>query len=205
MTPRLLLVLLALLPRWGRAETPLVRDLGAGLAYVRVGGLPRDLPAATPGRPPVLVLDLRFLAAGDDGAAALRGWLDARVAQGGTVLVLGNGATAAPVRRALAERRRGAGVIVIGLPAADFTPDLAVSSTLERERAAFAALAAGTPPATLLSDQPDKVRHDEARLARGVTAPPAETAVPRPETPPLDAALQRAVHLHRTLLALRKI
>jgi hypothetical protein len=204
---RLLLVGLLLGPVGGRAESALDRDLGAGLAYRRVGELPRDLPAPVPGRPPALVLDLRFLAAGEEGAAALTAWLEARAAQGGLVFVLGNGDTAGPVRQALAERRRGPGVVVVGRPAEGFAPDLAVSTTAARERAAWDALAAGTPPATLLRDHPDKERNDEARLARGTSALPAPAAgaAASRAPPPHDGALQRAVHLHRTLLALRKI
>lgn len=205
---RRLLVGLLLWPAWAWAEAPLDRDLGAGLAYRRVAALPRDLPAPVPGRPPALVLDLRFLAAEGEGAAALTAWLEARAAQGGIILVLGNGETAGPVRQALTQRRRPPGVVVVGRPAEGFTPDLSVGATAASERAAWDALAAGTPPATLLREHPDKERHDEARLARGasaVPAPAAGAAAPRADPPPHDGALQRAVHLHRTLLALRKI
>lgn len=209
MTARRLRVLLWLLPAGVLAAAPLGRDLGEGLAYLRPADLPGDLPAATPGRPPALVFDVRFLAATEEGATAFAHWLEVRVAQRGTVFVLANSDTSEPLRRRLAARRRGGGVVVIGIPADGFAPDLAVPSTAERERAAFAALAGGTPPAALLHDHPDKVRHDEARLTRAAAGnPPTDAAVatdPRPPAPPTDAALQRAVHLHRALLALRKI
>jgi len=64
--------------------------------------------------------------------------------------------------------------------------------------------------AKLLADNPGKVRNDEASLTRdrpaeapaenGDAAAPAGKAVP-----PVDATLQRALHLHRSLQALRKL
>ncbi len=207
MIGRLLSVLLAVLPAGGFAVEPPVRDLGEGLGYLRVPELPGGLPLAPAGRPPPLVVDLRGCVVREPGTEEFTAWLQGRVAQRGVVFVLANGATAESLRRALTSRPRGAGVVVIGPPADGFVPDLAAVTTAEGERAALAALAAGAPLAALVSDQPGKVRHDEARLGRVASAPAAAepAATLRPEPPPIDAALQRAVHLHRALLALRKI
>jgi len=60
----------------------------------------------------------------------------------------------------------------------------------------------------LLTDNPDKVRNDEASLSKDRVAEASAEATDRANkkpAPPIDVALQRAVHLHRALVALRKI
>jgi len=59
---------------------------------------------------------------------------------------------------------------------------------------------------SLLTENPGKVRLDEASLnhppAEEEDAPAAEAVKP---APPIDAALQRSFHLHRSLRALRRL
>src|SRR3954464_6660233 len=69
------------------------RDLGQGLAYFRIHALPADLPPPESGKPPVCVVDLRYVRASRDEAMAVRNWITARVAARPPVLVLVNGAT----------------------------------------------------------------------------------------------------------------
>lgn len=199
-----LLGFLAVLAVPGRAA-PRVRDLGEGLEYVRIRDLPADLPPNPPGMPPPCVVDVRYVAAGPEVSAAFAAWLKFRASPRSPIFVLANRDTATELRRVLWGPHRGSGLAVVGLPGLDFAPDIAVRSTAEDERAAYAALENDLPLSVLITDQPDKVRHDEARLARVTPEAPAAATVPgAARAIPVDAALQRAVHLHRAWRALRR-
>lgn len=188
---------------------PVQRELGQRLFYHRVGELPADLPGTGAARKQPLVLDLRYVQADAAAATATQAWIKFYASSRTPVFVLANVETGSLLRAALAHLRGAPGVVVIGRPGRDFTPDVAVTSTPERERRAYEALREGAEMAALVTDNPDKVRNDEASLARdrpldelhepGVASPPA------PERPPIDAALQRAMHLHRALVALRRL
>jgi hypothetical protein len=230
-----LLIFLSVSPVFAAAAppTPLTRDLGQGLAYHRAAILPGDLPATDATRKQPCVLDLRY-ARGDAAAgAALAAWLRFRAAPRTPVFLLINSETAAPLLTPLASRAPSPGLIVIGSASAGLTPDLALKIAPDTERRAYDALAAGTTLELLLNDSPEKVRNDEARLAKdhqGVldpttyprpaddtfddtpsASPPAAntsaTTAPKttPAAPLIDRALQRAVQLHRSLKALKKL
>lgn len=188
---------------------PVTHDLGQGLTYVRAAALPVDLPASNQLR--TCVLDLRG-ATGDDAAAlALAAWLKFHATERNPVFILANGSTAAPVRAVLATDRLPAGALTLGRPAAGFTPDIAVNVEPAAEAQALALLAAGRNPAELLQENAGKARYDEAQMIRELAgaAPVAEAdAAPAPAaqaTPasPVDRTLQRAVHVHRGLAALK--
>lgn len=198
--------ILALLLAAPVGAAPLTRDLGQGLVYHRAHELPADLPDAASTRKQSAVLDLRYARGGGPAAAALETWLKTRVNPVLPVLVLANGDTDRDLRDVIARHEPDAGIMLIGVPARDFRPDLAVQSSAERERQAYDALESGTPVAVLLADNPDKVRNDEASLAKDRLAEAAaDDLANRPARPPVDTALQRAVHVHRALLALKKI
>ena len=185
---------------------PLNRDLGLGLAYFRARELPLELPAAEPGRPQPCVLDLRYAHANEQAAATLEAWLRFRATSRTPVFVLANADTAPALLGALAPGDPLPGVIVIGVAARGFNPSLAVQSTAENERRAYDAFENGASLPSLLVENPDKVRNDEASLAKDRLAEVAADPVGEKEKrPPIDAALQRAVQLHRALRALRKI
>lgn len=207
------------------ASPGLTRDLGEGLAYHRVTTLPADLPVIDAARKQPRVLDLRY-AAGDDAAgAALGGWLKFNAAPRTPVFLLVNADTSGPLLAHLAARLPVAGVIVIGVASPGLTPDLLLKISADTERLAYDALAAGAPVASLLNDTPEKLRNDEAQLAKdhhGSPADPTAYATPasddliedaapapaaKPKSPPplIDVALQRAVQLHRSLKALKKL
>ena len=196
---------------FGLRAAPLERDLGYGLVYVRIHDLPADLPAKpATGRVPPCVLDVRYVSADANGAAALLTWLKARATPRSPVFVLANAETSAAILKPLAAHERSSGIAVVGAPARNFRPHVSVKTTAETERQAYDALERGTPVAKLLSDNPDKVRNDEASLSKDRLAEAAADAADdqlsgKRETPPIDATLQRAVHLHRALVALRKI
>lgn len=209
----------------------LTRDLGQGLTYHRATILPGDLPVTDATRKTPCVLDLRY-ARGDGAAgAALSAWLKFRAAPRTPVFLLINTETAASLLAPLASRAPSPGLIVIGTASAGLTPDLALKIAPDTERRAYDALAAGTSLERLLNDSPEKVRNDEARLAKDhqgvadptayaqpaddffddtpVSGPASATAPnaskPAPPPPTIDRALQRAVQLHRSLKALKKL
>lgn len=193
------------------AAAPLERELGGGLTYHRLHALPEDLPAKPAGRAGAAVVDVRYVNANAEGAAAFAAWLKARGAARSPVFVLANAETSAPLRQALADRERGAGIVVVGIAGRQFRPDVAVAGSPQNERRAYDALAQGVPTAVLLTDNPDKVRNDEASLSKDRLAEASADAAgdalagKRPAPPPIDVALQRAVHLHRALVALKRI
>lgn len=205
--PALALMALSLLWTAGQAA-PLERDLGEGLGYVRLQELPGDLIPSDASHVIPSVVDVRYLLADTASASAFEAWLNVRVRSRAPVFVLANEATSPEVLQLLSRRTAGSGVVVVGTQAQQFEPDIRVLTTRDNERRAYEALAEGASLGSLLTDNPGKVRHDEASLSRD--RPEEATAEPAgkggtAERPPLDITLQRAVHLHRALMALRKI
>lgn len=191
---------------------PIERDLGHGLLYLRLHALPADLPAKPSGRVPPCIVDLRYLDADSPAAMAFATWLKERerAAPRSPVFVLANSDTSSALRKALVARERSAGVVVVGIPARGFQPDVAVKATAADERRAYDEFAKGATVASLLADNPEKVRNDEASLSKdpvaAASAADADDALKgKRASPPVDATLQRAVHLHRTLVALKRI
>lgn len=207
---RLLLLGLAFGPALLLSAAPPERDLGEGLVLVRVRQLPADLPAKPAGKPPACVVDVRYVQADAETAAAFQAWLRFRATPRSPILVLANRETSPALRDPLARHGRGDGIVVIGAPGPGFTPDVAVPVAADVERRAYDALEEGVPLAKLLADNPEKVRNDEANLSRDrlPDLPPVPAEIkPAGQTAPVlvDATLQRAVHLHRALAALRRI
>lgn len=202
---------------------PLERDLGEGLAYFRARELPSDLPGAA-AKPGPLVLDLRFVAVRDSAVTALEAWLKFRATPVAPVFVLFNAETAAPVRDYLAAEKAHPGLVTLGPAAPGFAPDLAIDATAEEDRAAYDALDRGAVLTTLITENADKPRNDEAALVRERANPPADPTSPTanddpaaefaekstpapaaPPPPPVDYTLQRAIQLHRALHALKRL
>lgn len=219
----------SLLPNFAAAK-PLILDLGQGLAYHRAYALPADLPAASPARAQPLVLDLRYTTGGNDAATTLAAWLKFRAQPRAPVFILANTETSPSLRAVLDERDSSPGLIVLGVLNPDFTPDLVLTGDKTTERTAYDALNKSEAVTNLIAPPLAKPRNDEASLAaewhpdratsnpsvapalptdhgkhtKTTPATPSDSAAPAP--PPLiDAVLQRAVHLHRALVALRKI
>jgi hypothetical protein len=189
-------------------------DLGQGLSYLRVpslAGAEAALRQAVPGAG-ALVLDLRYTAVGED-PAALAAALTTRPA-GAALFVLVSPATPPALGPALGT------ALTLGAPGSVPAPKVVVQTDAAADRRAYDALTAGTPLEKLLSGKIAKERFDEATLVRefkdgntaaeppptpNPTATPPDGAAKDPATvPPTDRVLQRAVHLHRSLLALRK-
>ena len=101
------------------------------------------------------------------------------------------------------------GVVVLAPASGKLSPDIAVRVDADTDRRAYDALEKGASLASLLSDNPDKPRIDEAYLERehlsDGDAPDVASDKPSPPSPLVDSVLQRAVQLHRGLLALKRI
>ena len=223
--PVLMLVLSALARAAAPAPPPvsgLERDLGRGLIYHRVHELPADLPTAESARKQPCVLDLRYVHGDATAAATLAAWLKFHATPRAPVFLLANSDTSHALLAPLTSRDPTGSVVVLGAAAPGFTPDIAVRVPAGAERRAYDALEAGAAIDSLLVENVAKPRNDEARLAKdhlpdstladgpAVDETPApdnnsKAAKPPPPAPLVDAVLQRAVQLHRTLVALKKI
>jgi hypothetical protein len=190
--------------------------LGNGLVYFRLHTLPADLPAPEAIHKQPCVLDLRYARADSAAAEVLGSWLKFHAAKHTPVFVLENGSTAPALLKILAARSAMNGVLVIGIAGQTFEPDIAVEESSSKERRAYDAFEHGAAVEALTVDNPDKQRNDEASLAhdRAAEATPdddtgtadTDTRLPiKPTPPPIDAALQMAIHLQRGLQALKKL
>ncbi|MFT3828206.1 MAG: hypothetical protein QM691_00720 [Opitutaceae bacterium] len=188
-------------------------DLGRGLRYFRPGANNDDASFAAANAASALVLDLRASATNDRSAERLRELLGRRDAARPLLLLLGN---ATPEELRAMVPRHAAGVLTLATKASAIPADVIVEIDAAQERAALDALAAGRPPRELIEAKIEKQRFDEARLAQNhangvrerepvpVARPDTKPAKPSP-APLQDLLLQRAVAIHRALLALDRI
>lgn len=201
----------------------LTRDLGEGLTYYRAPELPADLPTTDANHKKPGVLDLRY-AHGDAAAATvLDGWLKFNATPRTPIFLLLNADTDSTLLTSLAARLPAPGIVVIGSASNSVVPlDITLKVPAATERRAYDALTSGVVIESLLNDTPAKERNDEARLAKDRAGTPddqrpsddplddplpgAEKPAKAKTPPPLiDPALQRAVQLHRSLKALKKL
>ena len=195
------------------------QDLGQNLSYVRLHRLPEDAAALTAAwSAPALIVDLRYPAV--DGSPAIPAGRPVRPRTAPLFVLIAPGT---PVDALAALRTSAPALITLGLPAPGLTPDIALAVDPATDRRAYDALDAGTAVDALIIVKIAKQRFDEAALAREheqgddsteateppppVSGPPAATAAAAPTPPPplIDVVLQRAVQLHRALLALGKL
>jgi hypothetical protein len=185
------------------------RDLGMGLAYHRIRALPADLPPEAGSRPPPCVVDLRYVRTNRAGITAFQKWVMGRTSVYSPVLVLANGDTDGELLALLRDHAWAPGLMTVGIATRNFRPDVVVAATATEERAAYDAFDQGATMASLLDDNPGKIRYDETSLGKDRRAEqPARPADGAKENAPVrkvDSVLQRAVHLHRALVALKKI
>jgi hypothetical protein len=219
-----LLLALVLATPCGTAAAPIERDLGHGLAYLRVAQLPADLPTKVAEPHQAVVLDLRFVSADSAAGKAFEAWLKFHASAKSPLTILINTETSPLLLRAFLTSPLPPGVVTIGPASSEFKADVPVDVSPQADRLAYDALAKGTPIEDLVAHKLDKPRRDEAELARQHTngstdedseaPPPKATATPTPPTPPAppaaaapvtDLVLVRAVQLHRALLALRRL
>jgi hypothetical protein len=211
------------------SQAAIEKELGQALAYVRVTDASADASLAvdTIERRPALVLDLRSLPADEKFAAVIHSALAKPPAPHAVRFVLVNATTAPAILAALNDDAFKY-VVTLGPRSPAIEPDIAISISDEEDGRAYAALAAGTPLEKLITDNHEKPRYDEARLVQdhtnGVTPPdsllPADAdddsvttepdaekkpAAAKKTAPPVDLVLERAVQIHRSLLALKKL
>jgi len=196
-----------------------VTDLGQGLSYLRVHaladagpGLPSALAAPT-----TAVIDLRRATADEASLAALRDGLAVRNPAAARMFILVGPDTPA----AVADIVGHSSALTLGIAGSQPAPKVTVQVDAATDRRAYDALETGTPVAALISGKIEKERYDEASLVQDfksgnvdaspppapdpTAAKPADAkAAATPPAPLVDRVLQRAVHLHRALLALRK-
>ncbi|MDD3180933.1 MAG: hypothetical protein PHQ04_11375 [Opitutaceae bacterium] len=212
-----LLALSAQLSAFSLAVPPASQDLGQGLAYVRVHALADAIPSIDTAlrRPQSLVLDLRYSSADEASAAAFRTALAA--SHSAFPLVLVSPATPPPLAEALATLP--VRILTLGVPGSRPEPRVVIQTAPESDRLAYDAHEAGTPIGPLISGKLKKDRYDEASLAKDFgsgnhnaeppPSPDPTAAKTDPKTtatnPPTDLVLQRAVQLHRALLALGRL
>ncbi|HEX2854987.1 MAG TPA: hypothetical protein VHO24_17265 [Opitutaceae bacterium] len=199
----------------GLFAAPLERDLSRGLIYHRAPNVPADLPATNPAEKRSRVLDLRYAQGNDDGATALIAWLRTNATTRTPVFLLANAETNPALLAPFARQNAVEGVLTVGPSSARFNPDIAVKVSPEIERRAYDAIEAQTEIESLLKENSDKLRNDEARLAKERQPDPAllddagtpgeKNPVAKPPAPLIDLTLQRAMQLHRGLQALKKI
>lgn len=195
-------------------------DLGQGLSYLRVKSLAEVEKAIRSNVPSdrALVLDLRYSVADEASAAMLREVLAARRNAQQPLLVLVSPATPALAVRALDPLPARA--LVLGVDGSTPAPTVVVRGDAATDRRAYDAADGGMPLAALINGKLDKERYDEAALVRefsngnrdprpppapnpGTTAP-TDPKKPEPVPALTDRVLQRAVQLHRALLAIRQ-
>lgn len=196
-------------------------DLGQGLAYLRVKSLAEAEKAVRSNVPAdrALVLDLRYGVADEASATALFEALGARKNARHPLLILVSPATPSLAARAL--EPLSARILVLGVVGSTPTPTVVVRGDAATDRRAYDAADGGLPLAALINGKLEKERYDEATLVRDFTngnrdsrpppppnpgSTPTEPEIKKSEPVPVltDRVLQRAVQLHRALLAIRQ-
>lgn len=192
-------------------SAPVEHDLGEGLHYLRAKALPADLPDDRVANG-AMVLDLRYASADAAAGSAFEAWLAFQAGKRPLLLILANAETAAPLLAALDANQDETGVITLGSPDSNFAPDFVLTPTKEEERTAYEALEKGTPIAKLVTPDIMKRRTDEAFIVANRNGPISDESDDRHDEKPgnapapvSDVVLQRAVQLHRALLALKKL
>jgi hypothetical protein len=185
-------------------------DLGKGLRYASLADLGSPTEAAAAKSASALILDLRASVPEAAAEAAMKELFEPRTSFRPVVVLISSDTPAALL-----------GTIpnvpdVLTLAAANSVPaTMTIAVDPAQARAALAALAAGRPPRELIEEKVEKTRFDEARLVRNHSnGHPREPDTPASEKPPTatrqpaplqDVLLQRAVFIHRALLALGRI
>ncbi len=191
-------------------------DLGQGLAYLRLNDYATVEKAVASNLPEnrALVLDLRHAIAGEEEAGRFATALAPRQAAAPLLILVGPGT---PSVFAAALAKPPTGVLTVGVKESVPAPAVIVAQSPEADRRAYDALETGVPLAALINGKLEKDRFDESVLVREfangsrTAQPPAEPDPSAPRKDPADApppltdrVLQRAIQLHRALLAIRQ-
>lgn len=207
-----------------------VMALSADLGYLRVHSIVQERGTIQEAlqQSRALVLDLRRPLDERDAGETLHQELASHPAKS-RLYVLVSPATPVPVVGAIAAN--SARLVTLGIKGSQPEPQVVVQQSAEDDRKAYDALTAGSTLADLVSGKIEKERYDEASLVQEFkngnhdARPPAVPALRSPESEggspaegseatqtkgngspvrPTDRVLQRAMHLHRALLALKR-
>ncbi|MFT3867068.1 MAG: hypothetical protein QM715_01095 [Nibricoccus sp.] len=225
------LVLALAFPFCSGLRAAIEKDLGQALLFLRVTDASADqsLLIDTIERRAALVLDLRGLNGDAAFVRALHSALAKPPLPHAVRMVLINAATA-PAIVATLEDDALLSVITLGPRSAKVIADIQITITAEEERRALEALSNDTPLEKLINYSREKRRYDEAKLVHDhvngiapsddelpldaeddTVAPDSPTkkksgdTAKKADQPPHDLVLERAVQLHRSLLALKKL
>ena len=186
-------------------------ELSGDLGYLRIHSivLEREQLVAALAEPRALVLDLRYPLDERDAAETLRAALTHAPARP-KLFVLVSPATPVPVVGVVAASPLK--LLTLGVKGSRPEPQVVVAQSAADDRRAFDAMAGGTPLADLISGRIEKDRFDEASLVHefklgNPDAHPPETGPAKTADTPaklIDRVLQRAIHLHRALQALKR-
>jgi hypothetical protein len=114
MRKKLLFLFLGLLGTAAVPAAPLERDLGQGLTYFRVHGLPEDLPAVGPARGQAIILDVRYVHGDAALGADLAIWLRAHAHLRSPVFLLANSATSPALLSRFSAADSIVGLVILG-------------------------------------------------------------------------------------------
>jgi len=208
---RLLLLLFSVtcLLSSGRAGTPV--ELAPGLRYLRVHSLEQSAIELADllniSRTPALVLDLRYVA-DEKGAAGAINALNSHPAKPTLYILVSPGT---PKDVAAVIQKTSTPLVTLGIRDSQPQPSVVVDQSPADDRAAYAALDNGTSLAALISGKIDKEHFDEAELVKEFkngnhdARPPEGDANANTTSVALtDRVLQRALHLHQALQALKR-
>ena len=194
--------------------------LGPDLGYLRVQSIVAEREAITTAllAHHSLVLDLRYPLDERDAGEILRQELTSHAAKP-RLYVLVSPATPLPVVGVIASSPVR-WLVTLGVTGSRPQPQVVVQQSAEADLAAYAALAAGTTLDQLVSGRIEKERFDEASLVKEFKngnfdvqpptldqvngAPPGAAKTVGSTAVRPDRVLQRAVHLHRALQALKR-
>ncbi len=202
------------------AAESLQKDLGMGLSYFRTDDTAAESAALVSAlQRPAVVIDLRNSSADEASAKALATALAQAASRPRTLRVfLLNDATSRRLIDIVCAPRSG--TLTIAPKNDSVTPDIAVPIGRDEDRRAYEAPAKGVPLEQLVDGAQDKRRFDEASLTRehnnGTRSPEradnagdskanGDRSEKDKNAPPVDLVLQRAIHVHRGLVALKKL
>jgi hypothetical protein len=193
------------------------QELEPGLSYLQMQKLPEDLPSFDiPEKAGTLILDLRGTSCEGSGLMLLGSWLKIRPGADQAVLLLYNAETEQNLSRLL-DQGRWPATLTLSIDGVGNQPDISVLVKPETDRLARERLAKGEKAEILIASQVPKERWDEEMLSKEHKTSGRQSGkeiekesgkkktgdASEAKEQVADPVLARAVHVHRTLTALK--
>lgn len=205
---RLTALSLSLLCLLSSAQAAAPAELVTGLRYLRIHSLEKSAAelADALNQTTALVIDLRYTA-NESGAAEAINALNSQPAKPKLYILV-----SPETPKAIAEviTKTSTPLVTLGIPDSRPKPEVLVEQSSADDRSAYLALDNGTSLDALVSGKIEKERFDEAELVKEFKngnhdAHPPEGNADGAKTPHrlTDRVLQRAMHLHQALQALK--